>query len=613
MSQFSKQQYDAVINNVRDIIPNIAREITVERRDEPMLFTEMWGMVDHPYQSGVSGSKLNYYGIQSPNPFTHTYKKKVGRSLAGSDHNDPHNACSQETQRIQGDGMDMTRYDLEDIALEDHPFCVDEYIYANFADSYLKARFNSLYNYGKQVLENKSFEEIFRMSKKAFVDATGKLITTRYAEDFQTIPAGTPISRLSGGILEDIYDGFISEGAEPVTSLGGNKAFLLIGDPSDIRNWQREEFLSNVTANNISDVQGFLNRYSINDTFDNMFVISSSEKMPRANVDANGEVELVFREANNIKAEIGYRKGANQAFLDAKYTISLAMSKGIGDQVVPNGNEISIDAFKSRNLGFSWSLWRDPNCIKGNVVQLWTEDTRGFMKNPRASVYAILTLRKPAQNNAVGWTETPCLEEPVVCPPVAYTEECPCPQLSEPCEGLTENSLFFNLEPAQVGLAGAISIRTSADTVVNATASAINTTGTRVNIDFGVGVTPSTIPGFYKELLCDPFGECCSEVVYTKDCTAGDDILVASVYDKLVELADGDALIATHCNGETTEVVYALAESDLALNKYAIGAAGLEAAVCENGDISFLCVVPTAANGCPDCDPSYVEACVPTP
>lgn len=180
MSQFNKEQYDAVINSVRDIIPNISREITVERREEPMMFTEMWGMVDHPYQSGVSGSKLNYYGIQSPNPFTHSYKKKIERSLFGSDHNLAHNACSQETQPVLGDGMDLIRYELEDIALEDHPFCVDEYIYANFADSYLRARFNSLYNYGKQVLENKSFEELFFMAKKAFVDRTGRIITGGY-------------------------------------------------------------------------------------------------------------------------------------------------------------------------------------------------------------------------------------------------------------------------------------------------------------------------------------------------------------------------------------------------------------------------------------------------
>lgn len=407
---------------------------------------------------------------------------------------------------------------------------------------------------------------------------------------------------MSGGILEDFYDSFISEGAEPVGYLGANKAFLVIGEPSDVRNWQREEFLERVMPNNVGDVHSFLNRYSISDVYDNMFYITTSEKMPRANINANGGVDIVFREVNDIKTEVGSRKGANEDFLQATHTLTFILAKGIGDQVVPNGNEISIEAFKSRNLGFTWDLWRDPNCIKGNVIQLWTEDTRGFMRNPRASVYLLLSLRKPQTTNAVGWTERPCLENPTPCPEIVYPSECPCPQLGVPCVGATMSNLVFPVEPAQPGISGPISIKTSADTIVSGTVVTVNADGSRVEIDFGAGVEPSNIPDFYQEILCQPFGECRAEVLFTKNCIEGDDLVVATVYCKLVELADGDALLARHCDETQTPVVYSAADSDLALNAYGLTATDLDQLLCEHGEICELCVVPTVANGCPDCE-----------
>ena len=600
--------YDTIVDNINNLLPNLAKEVNMTINEEPELWSELLGVTDHPFQSGTSGNKISYHGYQTPNPFTHTYHKLNGGNIPASDHNPKSNACGYNSQRILGDGMDMRGYDLEQLVLESPDFCIDNYYYANYADTFLKGKMASLGSYTKAVLNNYSFEKIYRIAQKGYVAQDGKIKMLGIGEDFADITdlndvGGTFISRMTGGIMKTIYDYMVSADAVPVGRLNGNEAFLYIGDASDTSDWQEAEWKGDFTANSLPNLVEFIERYNITDNYRSIFMITKSSKMPRAKINAAGQVELVWRKQNDMQAQVGVMRGPNPEFNSAPYTLSFFVSKGIGDIVIPAGNEVSIDAFKPRQMDLQWRLWRDPLCKLGNMLSFIAEDVRGFLPGENPVVYLILSLRKDTAYNAADFGPLTCLTAPVTCT-APSPEGCPCPVLSNMCEGLTPNSAFFDLSPADPTLTGTVSIKTAAGTQVSATVTAVNTAGTRVQLNFGTGVIPAVIQNFYLSLVCVPFGACESDVLFSDNCSAGDAEVIVTTIDKLIPLTDADLLTATFCDGFTASVAYEATGSNLALNQYVLVGTGdddLETLVCQHGNICHVCVTPTEGNGCPGC------------
>jgi len=329
--------------------------------------------------------------------------------------------------------------------------------------------------------------------------------------------------------------------------------------------------------------------------------------MPRANINANGEVEYVFPYETGVITQLGVKNNVNPDYFTAKYHVMMFVGQAPAAIVKPGGEEAMLEAFRPKNPDFNWQLAIDPcSAPKDNIVYFWTEATLGWEPGNYPHVYIGLFRRRDESYMAADWGAPICISDYPACPNAIPAQDCPCPQVVGQCAGESASQLVFSLDVGLLpvpAVGSAISFKLANGGVASGTVAGISTDGVRIRVDFGVGVTPSDIPGWYKEILCNTSGACKAMVAVHSDCTPGDNQADLQLCSGLVALTAGDLLKVTFCDGFSTNAAFVSA--NLATFTYTVGGVGaedIEQLKCLHGSIASVCVQPTVANGCPDCD-----------
>jgi hypothetical protein len=597
---------NGMVSVLRDLLPNINPQIADLTYKEGTFLYDLLPMKTTPYFNGDTFFKQVYYGYQSVNPFQEDWTE-IRRSVSATSHNPAHDACGTKWHQRK-DGAEMIGWGLKKKSIQTEAFCLDDWAYAHYAPEFIQGKMDSLAGVVQGELENFAIAELFKMAQKFVIPRQGGFYQANTTTEWPVIPSGTPLSRLSIDLFTKLHTRMVNNRVPAGLQIGGGKAFFAIGNAEDISDFLYHDpnLAQDTRFSSMADDR--LLKYNITDQFRGLFAFVNYYMMPRADIDADGNVEYIFPFDNNVPTQIGVRNAENPRYYSAKYHTMMFIGQAPAAIVKPGNAEGMVEAFRPKNPDFNWQLAIDPcSYPKNNKVWFWTEATLGWEPGNYPYVYVGLFRRRDESFMPADYGSPTCIVEPTVCSDTIPAQDCPCPLVIGTKPGFADTNLIFTLDVAVAGLGATdpVSFTLANGGVATGVVAQISADGLTLEVTFA-GATVSNIPGWYVSVLCEVNGGCSSEVAKVTNCDSTADQVTLTLFNPLIALTVGDLVTATFCDGYTFDIGYVSANTaSLQYVFTAPGASVIETLICEHGTICSLCVVPTVGNGCPACGPTY--------
>lgn len=253
---------------------------------------------------------------------------------------------------------------------------------------------------------------------------------------------------LTPSVMMTLYDEIMCyhPDCEGFEKSNGYKMLGLMIDPIQWKLKQMtDNFFGPYIVNSPSLSSEFFNRFTVRETFSEMFGILPTVDLPRADINAAGEVLYHHRYSDVPVGSGGVKRVGNPAFADAKFGVALVVNNDLGflwdEQPIPIptigdaqfGPQYGTKTLENQKWLYLVNYDYDDNPL-GKGGKWISQYKTGYHPGPGAEcLYAILYPLTKYENVKQGLPEGECFTAPAACADLFVETGCPCPMVKFCC------------------------------------------------------------------------------------------------------------------------------------------------------------------------------------